>query len=468
MRTSLVSASTILISLLLVACTSSSDDSTTPTPSSTAATTESPTPTPTPSPTPDPEADFPELTPFSADLEARLHEIRDRVADIRGLPVHSSAQEGLVTREALAQYGRDQFAALEGEDAEDVEAAEAMLSLLGLVPPGYSFEDYAAEQANITEGVYYFEADRLVLVGEAPDELSVSEELTLAHEYTHSMQDEQHDLGTLTDRWVESDAEEAGFTAYSETLRCLIEGDAELTLRLYAESVYGPNWEDLVAAEYDQSEPIDVDIPEFLLRAFYFNYGDCVVFVEMLYEDGGWDAVNAAYEDPPGTTEQIILIDKYYAGELAGQPKPESIDDQLDGWSEVPTLGGQFGLYDIYNYVLSRSGDPYGGAIAAGGWDHGWIRAFRADGEDLRVAVDLTLGWDTFADRTGFMEAFDGVLESHGLGLSDVAVNGNTRRWHTQDEFDQHGAMILDDAAPGLRIIFATDEEALEMFLPSD
>ena len=276
--------------------------------------------------------DFPKLTPFSAELQATLHEIRAKVAAIRGLPIHPTAQEGLVSREALAAYGRDQFSSLEEEDEADIEASEAMLKLMGLIPPDYTFETFVEEKSNVTAGVYYFEADRLVLVGENPDELSISEELTIAHEYTHSLQDAKYDLDAFFDKWIESDQEEEGYTSYSETLRCLIEGDAELTQRLYAEDVYGEGWKELEAEEGADDEPIEFDIPDFLLRSFAFYYSDCVSFVEALYEEGGWEAVNAAYEDPPGTTEQIIDVEKYKAGEWADEPKPESREGELPGW----------------------------------------------------------------------------------------------------------------------------------------
>src|SRR6266540_623842 len=76
-----------------------------------------------PKETADAVADFPEMTPFSAQLQDKLHQIRAKVAEIRGLPIHPSAQEGVVSRESLAQYGRDQFASLEGADAIDAAAS---------------------------------------------------------------------------------------------------------------------------------------------------------------------------------------------------------------------------------------------------------------------------------------------------------------------------------------------------------
>ena len=118
------------------------------------------------------EDDFPELTPFPPAMEERLHGIRDKVAEIRGLPIHEEAQEGLLTTEALQDYGLDQFAALEADETQDLAAFEATLTLMGLVPPGYTIEDYVLDSNEIIAGVYYFEADRLVLVGGSTGETS--------------------------------------------------------------------------------------------------------------------------------------------------------------------------------------------------------------------------------------------------------------------------------------------------------
>jgi len=408
------------------------------------------------------EDDFPELTPFPASMAERLHEIRDKVADIRGLPINEEAEEGLVTTEALQEYGRGQYAALEEEDEADVEAGEATLELLGLVPPGFSFEeDYSDQSTELIAGLYYFEEDRLVLVGEATDDLTVSEELTLAHEYTHSLQDAHYDLEEYFTMWTESQLEEDGYSSYSETLSCLIEGDAELTQRLYAEEEIGEDWREQAAADY-ADDPPSFDLPDFLLRATYFNYTDCVAFVEQLYEDGGWDAVNAAYDDPPATTEQVLHPEKYHSGELARTPKPESLAQDVDGWTELS--GGQFGEYDVYNYVLTLSDDIFAALTGAEGWGAGWVSVYRDEDDPSRVAVHISLDWDTPEDYGEFLLAFGGVLESYGVAPENVAV-ADVLRWTAEADFDQFGAALLNEDLLRVEMIFSGDEDGRETFV---
>ncbi|MCH7484928.1 MAG: C69 family dipeptidase, partial [Chloroflexi bacterium] len=211
--------------------------------------------------------------------------------------------------------------------------------------------------------------------------------------------------------------------------------------------------------------PVDFDLPQFLLNSFVFNYRECVSFVEALYEDGGWDAVNAAYEDPPATQEQVLDMDKYKAGELASGPKPDSLEDELDGWSEA--FEGQFGAFDVFNYVVSRTGDSIAAATGALGWGSGWIRTYRDDSDASRIAVELTFRWDSGTDYLEFLSVFLGVLESYGVSPEDIEGE-DVFRWTAIEEYGQHGALVLDEDSTRTQIIFATDEEALEMFLPTD
>ncbi len=81
--------------------------------------------------------------------------------------------------------------------------------------------------------------------------------------------------------------------------------------------------------------------------------------------------------------------------------------------------------------------------------------------------MELTFRWDTGVDYLEFLGAFLLVLESYGVSPEDIEGE-DVFRWTALDEYGQHGALILDEVNTTKQIIFATDEEALEMFLPAD
>src|SRR5690606_7308993 len=98
---------------------------------------------------------------------------------------------------------------------------------------------------------------------------------------------------------------------YGVTIGCVYEGDAELLTEEY-EATYPVAVEPELTAS--QAATIE-EVPEGLIRWFAFNYVECPAFVRSVHDEGGWDAVNALYERPPATTEQVLDPAKYAADE---------------------------------------------------------------------------------------------------------------------------------------------------------
>ena len=401
---------------------------------------------------------FPTLTPFPSPLAERLHAIRDRAARLRGLAPFDRVIEGTITRETLAAYYDASFEELDEEERADIDASEVVLRLLGLIDADDDLRSIFTEEfSGVIAGQYVPAEDRLVLVSVADGDIGISDEITLAHEYVHSFQDGAYDLDAFRERWAKSDLERDGYTQYSETLACLIEGDASLADELYAEQVFGPDWREQAAAE----EPPDsgggeIDIPPFLLRSFAFRYNECPAFVRSLYDEGGWAAVNAAFENPPDTTEQVLHPDKYRSRELANTGPPVDLTEDLDGWKRLDSA--QFGEYDVFNYAVTLTGSPEAAVIAAAGWGSGWVRSYRDNENSARAVVQLSLGWDTRQDLFEFVSVFDAILAARGAQVEPVS-EGNIR-WTAEGQL---GVAFLDLTLNRVEIRIATDADALEL-----
>jgi hypothetical protein len=442
----------------LVACGAGNSEPT-PRPAGTTKTTTSPTTDASESPTPTPQLEvLPPLTPFGPELAAKLQSIKDKVAEIRGLPVPDLAQEGVARPEDVLQNNLDFFANISEEDKRDSEAWLQALRMLQLVPETYTLENFAENYSTGIAGFYSTENDALVLIGEPDEEISKYDELILAHEYTHALQDASFDLDALQDLYADHPDDEGGLTSYAEMTSCVIEGDATLTENLYMEEVYGPDWEFEVYSEldFDDFGGSGGGYPDFLANAFNFNYFECYDFVREIYDGGGWAAVNDMFVTLPATTEQILDIDKYRNYELASDGPPEDLtEDILSDWTAIDI--GQFGAYDTQNYVQTITGDYNEAARAARGWGSGWLRIYQnTDGASV---LQLQLSFDTEEDLEQFEDAFADVLDEYGAN-PPPAFEDAVQRFTVPGGRYYYGA--VGSSGPfGIEMVLATDQAAL-------
>jgi hypothetical protein len=137
-----------------------------------------------------------------------------------------------------------------------------------------------------------------------------------------------------------------------------------------------------------------------------FPYLSGAEFVGQLYASGGWDAVNAAYRDPPSSSEQVLHPAKYISGEA---PVPVGA---IDLWAAVgadwahasdTTLGEAW----IETWLEGIGVDPKLASMAAAGWggDHLTV----AEATDGSWALGWRIAWDAPVEAMEFEDAYAGV-----------------------------------------------------------
>src|SRR5262249_1959000 len=120
-------------------------------------------------------------------------------------------------------------------------------------------------------------------------------------------------------------------------------------------------------------------------------------FCARLANDGGWEALDEAYRNPPLSSEQIIHPEKY----KAKPDLPTEIDlgklDPGPGWKEVGrNVVGEMTL----GVLLGR----HGGTNAAAGWDGDRFAVFEQPGGRLGLVWMTT--WDTEDDAGEFLRGY--------------------------------------------------------------
>jgi hypothetical protein len=340
---------------------------------------------------------LPDLTPFDPEMTEEIHEIRNRMVEVRELDT-GKIEEGSLSREALVQYYDEWNTWIREQEGADMEAWNVVYRLLHMFDSQDDLLDlFTAHGGAETLGFYSFSDNKLALVTEEATNISMSDRLTLAHEYVHSFQDARFDLTKLN----EMEDEDGANTNYATTVECLMEGDATFSMVRYAVEKLDREQQQALLDELDEEEEGDSDEHEYppaLERYLNFPYVQCLDFVGYLFDEGGWSAVNQAYENVPVSTEQILHPEKYLDGEKPSALELPDLSDSLGSdWKQLDD--SMFGEFDVYNYVLTsleeREEDAERAATyAADGWGGGRIAIYSTD-DPSRVLIHLKLEWDT-------------------------------------------------------------------------
>jgi hypothetical protein len=338
--------------------------------------------------------------PDDADVLATLAEIEEQVIAIRGLPAADIGPAEVITREELADELQQLFD--EQYPPEERERDNLALRALGLLAAD---EDVAELQLQLLGdqvlGFYDDVEKRMVVVTDAG--LDAAAKLTYAHEYTHALQDAAFGLDSLETDAVGEDDRGLARTA-------MVEGDATVTMLAWAFEHL--TQQELLEIGTTTEIPDTTGIPSWMVNQLQFPYTGGQLWAGTLTVDPltpDFDELDAAYTDPPQTTEQIIDLDAWYAREA---PVPVEVVDLVgllgDGWTEVDaTPIGQASI-DI---VLQHFGVTPGlSSAAADGW--GGDRAVIASGPDGAFAVAWHLAWDSATDAQEFAAAYASVADA--------------------------------------------------------
>src|SRR4030042_1963131 len=260
----------------------------------------------------------------------QIDEIQSQVIEERGLQPKFPVPVILLSPTELRQNVTNDFLA----DYTDEEMANDILelSIIGLLDPGFDFTSFYTDLLSEQVAGYYDNdtSEMFVVQGEG---FTGPEHLTYAHEYTHVLQDQTYDIKNglnYSDETCEVDTERCA------AIQALIEGDASLSEYTWFYN-YSSSEDQQEIIDYinSMSSPVYDQAPAFMKEDFVFPYTQGFTFVEGLFNVGGWSAVDAAYQNPPVSTEQILHPELY----PSDAPIPVDLADMAstlgDGWGEA-------------------------------------------------------------------------------------------------------------------------------------
>lgn len=327
------------------------------------------------------------------DREARLREVvrevQSSVEQIRGITATEPITLTIYTREEL----RANFEELFLDEISEEDARRDVIELYAFDFVELDYDLYNALLDLYSDGVLgFYDPDTKELVVVSDDaELSPYEELTLAHEITHALQDQAFGLD------LDNEDSEAAFAH-----RSLAEGDATLLQQLYIFSGYlsEAEMEELMAEVSSEAAPDFSDIPSIIIEQQYFPYEEGTAFVELLYSADGFDTVNAAWENLPVSSEQILHPETYLGNDLPQLITLLPLTDTLGlNWEFISE--GVIGEFALSVYLDQQLSDRVSDEAAAGWGGDRYVVYWNELTQD--VVMVLATEWDTEEDATAFL-----------------------------------------------------------------
>jgi hypothetical protein len=337
-------------------------------------------------------------------IEAQLVQIESDTSAMRGLQPKAHVPEKFVPQSVLKANLTDQIKAdYKPEDARRDATTLWLLRLLN--DPSIDLRQLQIDLLGEQVLGYYDRKKKELYVRSDQAQLSPLSRETLAHEYTHSLQDQYYDLHKLTPDKIENDRGTAVLS--------LIEGDATISGVAYARQyMTSADFQALMNESNNSPRTVMDAAPRYIRDSLLFPYDQSIPFITALVQaqPGSFKGIDKAFTDPPQSTEQILHPEKYLnqPRDLPVAVTPPPLTSTLGaGWTQSHTdTMGEFDLTEILkiNGVADSTADT-----AAAGWGGGGYALYQNGNAALLI---LGTVWDTPKDATEFNDALQSSMGS--------------------------------------------------------
>jgi PGF-CTERM protein len=401
------------------------------------------------------------------ELDAVVARTMARVEYVRQLEFTKTVDVDVVSREEFKSNNADAFADVSEESRlhQDVKH-EALF----FVPEDRSaLAQIQYNRGGSVLGYYSPRNDSIVIISDSDGPLKVDGP-TLAHELAHALQDQQFDLTRYNRTTTEQD----------NAVNGLVEGDPTYTEHLYSQRCEA-EWNCPSRDADPGGGSFDPDFDYGIYFMGFQPYADGGSFVRSLKEEGGWEAVNEAYDNPPASSEQVMYPEKY----PDETPREVSVTDRSNEDWRVLDLGegsvnyavfGEAGMaamfisptYDdrspefitIDELFTDRELDNLDYSLPpSDGWDGDKLFPYVTDdsADTNETGYVWKTAWDSPEEATEFAEAYVAMLSYRGA--SEVSARQNTYR--IPDEEAYGDAFYVNRTGDTVTIVNAPTVEEL-------
>ena len=402
------------------------------------------------------------------ELDAVVNRSMARVERIRKLEFEKTVPVEIISRSEFKQEQQNRTTPPKRRLFDNVKYE----ALLMIGEPDDSI-DVQTQNAGVSVGGYYSPKKQSIVIVSNNESAPKMNEITLSQELFHALQDQKFDLSSFDQTTREKHNAVDG----------IIEGDGNYVDYLY-EQRCDDAWEGTCLTPNDdgsggsESSGSLANMGPYLLK--FQPYSDGPPFVKGIHERQGWDGVNAVYENPPASTEQVIHPEKY------GSDEPTSFtisNSTSNGWTRLEPSGrpnygevGEAGILSMFmfpgyeskrqtqivplqQFINTKNGqvdelDPLNYVSEpSDGWDGDRIAVYTNPSTPRgETGYVFETRWDSKKDATEFVDAYEQLLKYRNAKQVDGRVNTWTipRKSNFSDAFyvEQRGDAVVVVNAP--------------------
>jgi hypothetical protein len=339
--------------------------------------------------------------------------IEANVVALRQLEPKEPVKPVSVTPEELRRRVEEEL--LQDYDEKQARDDAIALSAFDFLPADFDLYNFLTDLLSEQIAGYYDpETDEFVIVSD-DGEFGGMEQVSYAHEYVHALQDQYYNLDLLGEDTLGS---EAAFA-----VQALAEGEATFVQTQFMLGGYFEPGQllDLLSESLTVDTAVLDSAPTVMAHELEFPYLGGLEFVQTLYTQGGYEAVDAAWANLPQSTEQILHPQRYLTGDAPQLVSVAPLTGTLGaGWTmvEEDTLG-EFYLREYLGQQLTGADVDQ----AATGWGGDRYAVYWRDA-DQGLVMALRLVWDTPADAAEFAQLYPQYPEGLFAGAAQSQIQG--------------------------------------------
>lgn len=366
----------------------------------------------------------------------KIESILKEVSLLRQLPILAPVTLTVITRDALKAELAEKIKT--EIPPEKIQGEADLYRQLGMIPADFDYPGFMLALYTEQIGGFYDPKTRALKLIEGLPMTGAEQEILIAHELTHALQDQHYHLNDLLNAPERKDSDDATLA-----LMALVEGDATVSAMAYLQASQRKKplqgFFSSLGLLVNQVKMLSSfktfqSAPAFIQESLIFPYQQGSQFVNYFQSEGlSWGDMQTLYDHVPASTEHILHPRSYSQGD-----QPHAIDLDFEAWFPGTQVVNQSVWGELgYRQYFEQHLDWKQAKAAASGWAGDRYAILKDQQGPFFVFASR---WDTAEEANEFSNAYQQTLIartgkkpeqlSPGLWRGTSPASGQILLWH--------------------------------------